>query len=639
LFIDTNANGIPDSWELAYFHNLASPSGDADGDGVSNLQEYLDGTDPTNSLSALYRISLGMDGGTVVLVPNQPAYTNGQTVTLTAIATNGTPFHAWIGDVNTHSNTISVVMNTNKFLSAYFGPVTFQWTNTASGDWNVASNWNPNLPPGLNDSAVLIVGPMVTLNEDLDLANLSLGAPGYAPTFASAGTLTIRRTCSWIAGTMSGSGRTVIAPGATLNLLNSQPVGLAGRTLENQGTVFWPGTGSLSTAGAVITNAPAASFLIQNAVALFYSGGAPSRFDNAGTLVTTANGGITSFSISFDNYGTAQIPSGTLSLFGGGTNAGTLTMPAGTTLEFAGGNFGAGASSVIAGAGTLLVDGANATLAGIVNLTGPHYFSNGVANFTGNYTCANNMIIAGGTASFNGTGTVAPPMVMLSSGTLDGAQTVTVGDTMNWNGGAMNGTGRTMIPAAKTLNINNPSAVFITSRTLENGGTTIWTGLGGIGMDGGVITNRAGALFSVQTAAPIFSNRGSPSRFDNAGTLRTMASGTNNLDLSINNFSLVDMQAGTLSLFGGGTNAGTISVSAGSMIDFAGGPFGDNSGANISGEGSFMVSGAQLTLAGTVNLAGPHYFSEGHANLTGNYTCTNAMTIAGGIASFTAQGQ
>lgn len=45
---DTNGNGIPDWWEVQYFHNLNhSGSEDYDGDGVSNLNEYLNGTDPT----------------------------------------------------------------------------------------------------------------------------------------------------------------------------------------------------------------------------------------------------------------------------------------------------------------------------------------------------------------------------------------------------------------------------------------------------------------------------------------------------------------------------------------------------------------------------------------------------------------
>lgn len=56
VFSDTD--GIPDWWRLAYFgHALGSAadksrgSDDADGDGVSNLTEYLNGTDPLNPAS------------------------------------------------------------------------------------------------------------------------------------------------------------------------------------------------------------------------------------------------------------------------------------------------------------------------------------------------------------------------------------------------------------------------------------------------------------------------------------------------------------------------------------------------------------------------------------------------------------
>jgi hypothetical protein len=50
-------DGIPDSWRLRYFgsiYNLLSQaSADADGDGATNLQEYLAGTDPTDAKSVL----------------------------------------------------------------------------------------------------------------------------------------------------------------------------------------------------------------------------------------------------------------------------------------------------------------------------------------------------------------------------------------------------------------------------------------------------------------------------------------------------------------------------------------------------------------------------------------------------------
>jgi hypothetical protein len=50
-------DGIPDSWRLRYFgtvNNLLSQaSADADGDGASNWQEYVAGTDPTDPSSVL----------------------------------------------------------------------------------------------------------------------------------------------------------------------------------------------------------------------------------------------------------------------------------------------------------------------------------------------------------------------------------------------------------------------------------------------------------------------------------------------------------------------------------------------------------------------------------------------------------
>jgi hypothetical protein len=50
---DTDANGLPDWWELKYFNVLTgtNPNVDADLDGASNLFEYLTGTNPTNAIS------------------------------------------------------------------------------------------------------------------------------------------------------------------------------------------------------------------------------------------------------------------------------------------------------------------------------------------------------------------------------------------------------------------------------------------------------------------------------------------------------------------------------------------------------------------------------------------------------------
>jgi hypothetical protein len=52
--IDSNANGLADAWERTYFGAIGvDPNADPDGDGMSNLQEYLAGTNPTNSADNL----------------------------------------------------------------------------------------------------------------------------------------------------------------------------------------------------------------------------------------------------------------------------------------------------------------------------------------------------------------------------------------------------------------------------------------------------------------------------------------------------------------------------------------------------------------------------------------------------------
>jgi hypothetical protein len=56
---DTNGNGIPDSWEMRYFNNLTTAriGTDNDGDGQSDLAEYIAGTNPTDRNSYLKVIS------------------------------------------------------------------------------------------------------------------------------------------------------------------------------------------------------------------------------------------------------------------------------------------------------------------------------------------------------------------------------------------------------------------------------------------------------------------------------------------------------------------------------------------------------------------------------------------------------
>ncbi len=586
LIIDSDADGVPDSWELANFGNLTnSATTDADGDGSSNLQEFLDGTNPADANSVLRHITIVRDGGSVIASPNQAGYTNGQTVTLTATSLSGEePFHAWLGDIVTRSNSVTLVMTNNKTLYARFTPIVFTWTNFSSGDWNVAANWSPNLVPGSNDTVVIPNNGTVTLNTSADCADVTLGSAGNTPTLTGSGTLTVRGSFVWTSGTMSGTGHMVIDSGATMVAVSQSGVTLTTRTLENGGTVFWTGAGNIHMfAGAVITNRAGALFHAQNSANLSVNGGSSfGRFDNAGTFRKSASAGMTSTgagSINFNNFGTVEIQAGTLDLSGGGTHSGSFVVPAGTALMLSGGTHTAGVSSSIVGTGQFTVSSATANLAGLVNVGGSNTFNGSAVNFTGNTICTNNTVtISGGTANFSGTGLVSPTVLNLINGELAGSGTVTVLDAMNWTAGTMSGGGRTVIvtvapgtalalsgnhnalgsssitgggrtviEAGATLNAAIPGGVFMNGRTLENGGTVLWTGAGFLVMNPpAAIINRAGALFEMQNALTITANNGL-CRFDNAGTFRKSVNpGTATFPVAFNNSGTVDIRSGIL---------------------------------------------------------------------------------------------
>ena len=74
---DTNGDGLPDSWQMLYFMSANSsnavPTLDPDGDGLSNLNEYLAGTIPTDGASALRITSVQVAGAGQALELSFPA--------------------------------------------------------------------------------------------------------------------------------------------------------------------------------------------------------------------------------------------------------------------------------------------------------------------------------------------------------------------------------------------------------------------------------------------------------------------------------------------------------------------------------------------------------------------------------------
>jgi hypothetical protein len=65
---DNDGDRMPDSWESTFFGNIFSaPQADYDGDGISNLQEYLNDTDPTDRANTFRIQKISRKSGKVEL--------------------------------------------------------------------------------------------------------------------------------------------------------------------------------------------------------------------------------------------------------------------------------------------------------------------------------------------------------------------------------------------------------------------------------------------------------------------------------------------------------------------------------------------------------------------------------------------
>ena len=71
LFTDTDSDGMDDRWEIYYFGNLSQgASGDADGDGSTNIQEYGAGTNPNE----FKIVTISKDAGGLVTIEWSSVY-------------------------------------------------------------------------------------------------------------------------------------------------------------------------------------------------------------------------------------------------------------------------------------------------------------------------------------------------------------------------------------------------------------------------------------------------------------------------------------------------------------------------------------------------------------------------------------
>jgi hypothetical protein len=231
-----------------------------------------------------------------------------------------------------------------------------------------------SLSPGatLVGSGLYAVDAGVTVS--VDAPSVSVSNFGLMGTLTGVGDLKITAYGDWVAGTMTGSGKTTVTAGAIMDISGSAGQSLSGRKLLNSGTInYFDPAGSVLTVGpgTLINNLAGGVFNTLGDQTLAGAG----TLRNSGTLNVGGGAGATAKFTIAGNY--TQTAAGTLTVEVYGPTAGTgydqLTV-GGTALLNGTLNVVGGAYSPVSGVDdfAVLVCGSDVgTFASILGLTFP----------------------------------------------------------------------------------------------------------------------------------------------------------------------------------------------------------------------------------------------------------------------------
>jgi hypothetical protein len=376
----------------------------------------------------------------------------------------------------------------------------------------------------------------------------------------------------------------------------------------------------MSTAGSIENNG---TWDAQGNGALTDVGSAGAFFNPAGsTFRKPAGGGLTTIAVPFQNGGTVQVQSGTLSFEGMSTTTGSIQGDASATLQFAGGahvlapGSSLSASTVIVNAGSLTVDGAYATATSA--------FVDATVTFHPAATPPElGAVTVGGSALLDlPSGEAHANRLSLFAGTLSGAGNLTAG-TVVWSGGTMSGSGTTAIRAG-SLSGSAPKDLKggrVLRFLAPNVNTVDWDGEGPI---------RLGSGASIENSADLDVRGGSIQDLGGAGGFRNQPEGGWH---SFGGMSVVEVPF---------TNRGTVWVFSGTLQFTAGYTQLDgltrlNDGATLSVPSPLDLQAGTLdgsgTVAASVVSSGKVYspYSGGNLTIDGDYTQTAQGTLAARI--------
>src|SRR6185437_4066027 len=526
---------------------------------------------------------------------------------------------------------------------------TDNWTGASGSTWQTPSNWSTGLVPGVSDIACIESGITVqvtggtnqtgSLRDEgtltvsggtLELAN-GLETSNVSTLTLSGGTLSLAQQLdvnsslsSNGSATVSGAGRLVVKTGASgaIDAASCSLLTLAGGvTLVNNGTVTVGLSGGssgqldmqegaqLQNTGTFNADSYAAGCVPgSNAAAIQNNGGTAPSVTNTGTFNVAPGANTLNINLPFNNEGTVNIASGTLTPTGGGSSsAGTWTTATGTTVSFTSGSY-----SLI-----------NAEASG--------------AKFA----------LSGGTLSVpSGTSTVGT--LSLTGGTLSVAGELDVNSSMSSSGNAtVTGAGRLVVKTGATGSVDSAACSLLTLAgvTLVNNGT-VTVGLSGgssgqIDMQEGAQLQNAGTFNADSyaagcvpgsNAATILNNGGTAPSVTNTGTFNTAPGSANTMNVNVpfKNEGTVNGKSGTLQMSGGGNSIGAWAIGSGATLAFSAGSF-SLTGGTLSG--AIGVNGGAVSATSVEGAGANISVSSGTLTIPTGTVEVSALSLTGGTVS------
>jgi len=231
------------------------------------------------------------------------------------------------------------------------------------------------------------------------------------------------------------------------------------------------------------------------------------------------------------------------------------------------------------------------------------------------------------------------------------ADTAALDGFVEWTSGTISRVASSAIWTAAngvTLSGSDPKSLAGSTGGVQliNEGYILWTGTGAWtignapgGALPGVLQNNLGSTLDVQTDAPILQAPQGLGLINNDGTLaKTVATGTSDWKVQLNNSGLVHVQSGTVRLTGAGSSTGEYRTDAGATLAFANSFTVDlESGATITGAGDTIVedtgSGNAIDANAIIDIERMSVLNSGSIGGTGELRIHDQLSLTGAICS------